>query len=60
MKLGLPVYALKQLTDAAAEAFPGTANGVPAEFPFNVNGVVVTVRGVLVNGKFMLGTAFIP
>jgi RHS repeat-associated protein len=52
--------ALKQLADAAAEAFPGTANGVPAEFSVNVNGVAVTVRGVLVNGKFMLGTAFIP
>jgi RHS repeat-associated protein len=52
--------ALKELTDAATRAFPGAAEGVPAEYSVSVQGVDVTVRGIIVNGQFRLGTAFIP
>ncbi len=52
--------ALQALRDVGAKNFPKIANGIPKEISVNINGVEVTVRGILVDGQFQLGTAFIP
>jgi RHS repeat-associated protein len=52
--------ALKLLEQAGADNFPNVGDGVVQDVSVNVNGVAVTVRGILVNGQFRMSTAFIP
>lgn len=51
--------ALKELIDAGTKAFPEGTTGVQT-FPVVVEGIEVMVRGVLIDGNFEIGTAFIP
>ena len=58
---GSPGRALQTLQRAAAKgASTSVGDGVFQEFTVNINGISVVVRGVLVNGVFQVGTAFIP
>jgi len=50
--------ALKELLEAGTKAFPEGVTGAQ-EFPVVVEGIEVTLRGVLINGVFDFGTAFI-
>jgi len=59
-KCGSKGRALQQITEAATKAFPNSAAGSAPTFPIEVNGVDLMVRGVLINGQFEIGTAFIP
>ena len=52
--------ALRTLQELGAKHFPTTVNGLAQEFSVTINGISVTIRGILVNGEFQLGTAFIP
>jgi hypothetical protein len=52
--------ALQTLRELGAKNFPGAVNGVSQEFSVTIHGISVTIRGILVNGEFQLGTAFVP
>jgi hypothetical protein len=52
--------ALQLIKDAAAKAASGLADGVYKGLPIVVNGVTVLVNGIVANGQFSLGTAYIP
>jgi uncharacterized protein RhaS with RHS repeats len=52
--------ALQSIKDAAAKAASGLPNGVYKGLPVVVNGITVFVNGIVANGLFSLGTAYIP
>ena len=51
--------ALQELIEAGGKNFPTGAAGAQ-EFEVTVQGIDVTVRGIVINGQFNIGTAFIP
>jgi RHS repeat-associated protein len=52
--------AFQEILKAGAKDFPKIKDGVVQDISVTINGVAVTVRGILVNGQFELSTAFIP
>lgn len=53
--------ALQKLESEAARHFPkSVGDGIARQYIININGINVTVRGIMSNGTFRLGTAFIP